>query len=308
MSRRLSVSTLWLITSTSAAFSSLGCDDALKDEALIQETRVLGARVEVAGDPQRSSPAPGESAHFELFVAAPGGALNVAYALSLCGVSPTNSGFPACASAPFATAFRAQPSSEAPALDFQVPADLNLAQAPHGFASGILCPDSEAVLDADGGAQCASGAGNAVAFEFDFAGPGQDNGNPQFQADSVSLDGLTWANGAPSDCASLSQVHAKTKHTLNVHMQDDDFDMLVPLTSEDPTRETLLLSQFSDAGTLAHTFASLDATTPAGLSSDVSWDAPSATDASGTIARFYFVVRDSRGGEDFTTRALCVVP
>jgi len=42
----------------------------------------------------------------------------------------------------------------------------------------------------------------------------------------------------------------------------------------------------------------------------VTWEAPPATEvpAAGLPVTFTFVVRDDRGGTDWTTRAACVVP
>lgn len=309
MSARKLLSWVLDCASSCAALLSVGCDTPLKTESLIQDTRVLGARVEVAGDPERASPAPGEQAHLHVFVAAPSGTLNIAYALSLCGVAPTESGFPPCGSAPFASVLQASPAASGPELDFEVPANLDLSATPHGFMSGVVCPDDSAELGSDGQAQCSSGPGDAMAFEFDFAGPGEDNDNPTFTPDSLTLDGATWsASAADASCpGTLSAVHAGTNHDFGVQMQDSDFDSLLQLSPQDPSRETLLVSQFSDAGQLANTFSSLTSATP-GLRSDVSWGAPTTANASGAIVHFYFVVRDTRGGEDFATRALCVVP
>ena len=43
---------------------------------------------------------------------------------------------------------------------------------------------------------------------------------------------------------------------------------------------------------------------------DVTWDAPAAAEvtAAGAAVTFTFVVRDDRGGTDWTTRTLCVTP
>jgi hypothetical protein len=303
--RRRKVSFLLL---RSAALLSSGCDDPLKSASLIEETRVLGARVEVAGDATRGSPGPGEPASFRLFMAAPNGAPNVAYAFVICGVSPTNSGFPSCKTAPFASVLQPDPSTAPPQLAFEVPADLDVTATPHGFANGVVCPDAAAEVDGNGGARCADGPGDAVGFEFDLSGPGQDNNNPNFTADSLTLDGAPWtATDGAAACAALLPVQAGSSHRLGVHMQDTDFDALRQVNAEDPARETLLLSQFSSRGTLAHTFVSLTPSTPE-LASEVSWDAPSKADEGGTVAYFYFVIRDSRGGEDFAVRALCVGP
>jgi hypothetical protein len=309
MSAFHSLSRIFALAVSGAVFLTFGCADPLKTESLIQETRVLGARVEAAGDAMRASPGPGERAHLDVFVAAPDGPPSVAYAISLCAVAPSNTGFPSCVGAPFATALQTQLGLGDPQLDFEVPADLDVSTTPHGFASGIVCPSSPAELTSDGGARCASGASDAFAFEFDFAGPGEDNDNPTFTANSLTLDGATWtASAVDASCpGTLSEVHAASKHSVGVQLQDTDFDSLVQMSPEDPSRETLLVSQFSDAGALLHTFDSLTPDTPA-LQSDVEWDAPAKTDSAGTIVHFYFVVRDSRGGEDFATRALCLVP
>jgi hypothetical protein len=145
-----------------------------------------------------------------------------------------------------------------------------------------------------------------VAFEFDFAGPGEDNQNPNFTGDSLTLDGLTWAaSDAAAACGALTQISARSTHQFGVQLTDGDFDSLVQQTSEDPARETILLSQFSTAGKLEHTFVSL---TPSAASSMTNWDAPSQADGGGTVVHFYFVIRDSRGGEDLAERTLCVTP
>jgi hypothetical protein len=308
MSARTPLSKISVLAISSATLLISGCDDPLKSASLIEETRVLGARVEVAGDPTRGSPGPGERAHFRLFVAAPDGAPNVAYAFALCGVTPTNSGFPTCKTTLFATAFQADPSTANPEFDFDVPADLDVTAIPHGFVSGIVCPDVGAELTADGGARCTDGPGASIGFEFDFAGPGQDNGNPTFTADSLTLDAAPWAASDPNaTCDTLPPAAAGTTRGIGIRLQDTDFDSLVRVSPEDPTRETLLISQFSSAGKLAHTFGSLTPSSPA-LTSQVSWTAPAKADAGGSVVHFYFVVRDSRGGEDLATRALCVVP
>lgn len=270
-----------------AALAAFGCDDPLKEESLIEETRVLGARLEVVGDPGRASPAPGETAHFSAFLAAPDGAASASYAFSVCGVQPTNSGFPSCATPVFGSTEQADPLPGNPSFDFTVPADLDTSATPHGFISGTV-------------------AGEPVAFELDFAGPGEDNENPQFTADSLTLDGNAWpAPDAAATCDALPQIALGSKHTFGVALADSDFDTLTQTTQEDPTRETILLSQFSTSGKLAHLFVSLTPQTP---TSSTTWDAPSKPDPSGAITHFYFVIRDSRGGEDLAERALCVSP
>jgi len=289
-----------------AAFVAFGCDDPLREESLIQETRVLGARVEVEGDAGRASPAARETAHFSAFLAAPDGAPSAGYALSVCGVQPTNSGFPSCATPAFGSVLQPDSRLGNPNFDFTVPADLDTSKTPHGFVRGLICPNDTAAVDANGDPSCAAGPGETIAFEFDFAGPGEDNQNPSFAADSLTLDGNPWpVPDESAGCEALPQVALGTKHSFGVALRDSDFDSLVQTTAEDPTRETILLSQFSTAGKLAHLFVSLTPQTP---TSSTDWDAPSQADAANPITHFYFVIRDSRGGEDLAERALCIAP
>ncbi|HEY0463485.1 MAG TPA: hypothetical protein VGC79_04720, partial [Polyangiaceae bacterium] len=90
-------------------------------------------------------------------------------------------------------------------------------------------------------------------------------------------------------------------------LASSDFETLTQQTSVDPGRETLLVSPFSSTGKLSNGFLSLTADTPPD-ERRVYWDAPAVSEAPPRLVRFYFVVRDARGGEDFAQRALCVVP
>ena len=272
----------------SALLLTLGCDDPLKSLALIEETRVLGARVEVAGDPARGSPRPGEQAAVRFFVAGPEGQPDVSYALSVCGVSPTNNGFPACSGSEFAMAQQAQPSAQSPSLAFEIPTDLDVLATPHGLVSGQI-------------------AGGEVAFEFELGSATHSNANPSFDSGELTLDGAPWpvtTDAAP--CGDLLTVTAGSRHELGAQLDDENFEPLAQLTSLDPARETLLLSEFSNAGSLDHAFTSLGPDTQE--RARAIWHAPTKAEESGTLVRFYFVVRDMRGGEDFATRAACVLP
>lgn len=300
----LSHSLVWALLG--AAFCVMSCEDSLKSVSLIEETRVLGARVEVTGDPGRSSPQPGEQATARLFVAAPNEPAQLSYALSVCAVSPVNSGFPSCAGAPFAARVQPEPVSTAPELAFRVPPDLDLSATPHGFVSALVCPDSPLEVDANGVPRCANGAGTEVRFEFDLGGPEHENRSPSITEAALTLDGKPWLPSAATACAGdLPTAREGTQHTLGITLEDGAFEELPRTTEVEPARETLLVSQFSSAGKLDHAFLSLRADTPA-ADRQVSWEAPGAGGDTPTLVRFYFVVRDARGGEDLATRALCV--
>jgi hypothetical protein len=286
-----------------------GCDDSLKSVSLLEETRVLGARVEVEADEGRSSPNVGEGASLRLLVAAPDGQPHFSYALSVCAVRLTNNGFPPCASAPFASAASVEPSDAEARLDFRVPEEIDLNSTPHAFASGLVCPDSGLNLAPDRPASCLTGSGTEVAFEFALGGPEQNNHSPTFASDSLFFDGEPWSTSTDASCdrGSLPQVKAKSLHTLRIDLADSDFEPLTQQTSVDPRLETLLVSPFSSAGKLGHGFLALSADTPP-EQRRVSWEAPAISSTDLGLVRFYFVVRDARGGQDFAQRALCIVP
>jgi len=306
MTARDHVLSTWLIA---LALGSNGCDDPLKSVSLLAETRVLGARVEVDADPTRSSARPGEHAALRFFVAAPDGEPRFSYALSVCAVPLTNSGLPSCAGAPFASGLRAEAGREDARLDFRVPEDLDLAVTPHAFATGLICANSGLDFDGQGAPICTAGSGTEVAFEFELGSAEQSNRSPTFGAGAFSLDGEPWPHNEQGSCddGSLPSVTEKARSTLAVDLVGTDFEHLVPQTSLEPSRETLLLSPFASAGKLAHGFLSLSADSSR-EQRQVTWEAPETEDGRPRMIHFYFVVRDARGGEDFATRALCVVP
>ena len=78
-----------------------------------------------------------------------------------------------------------------------------------------------------------------------------------------------------------------------------------------PARERLQISQFTTAGKLKSQFSFVESTDESATTTvDVTWDAPEAAEvpAAGVAVTFTFVVRDNRGGADWTTRTLCVTP
>src|SRR6185369_4681150 len=292
-----------------AGLFNAGCDDSLKDVALIEETRVVGARVELVRDTTQGAPSPGEQASLRWFVVAPNGQPNFSYALSVCSVAPTNVRFPPCAGATFVTAERLDASGAEARLNFVVPADTDLQATPNALARGLLCPDSGLNPGAGGRPSCISGSGKEVAFEFPLGGTADANRNPGFTDDAFLLDGEAWLASEETSCdtGSLRQVAQKSAHAIRITLPDSDFEPLAQPTSVDPARETLLVSPFSSAGKLDHGFLSLSADT-APEQRRVSWAAPALSGGLSTLVRFYFVVRDTRSGEDFASRALCVVP
>lgn len=279
----------WMI---GAALLLASCSDPLKDVELVVETRVLGAKVEVSGEPGRASPAPGEAATVRWLVVAPEPEPALGWALSVCGAAAEGSGLPACADAPFAEASLLEPAPGEPRLDFTVPAETTATSL---AVLGTMCPSSAPAA----GGGCEDGGGTAVSFDFALA-PGEVNHHPTIEPEAVSFDGAPWEAG--SDCTLLPAVAPGSTHALELALDEDDREALVPETSADPDREALQASHFATGGELQRAFTIIQADSDE-LGVSVEWKAP----AEGVV-RFFFVVRDARGGSDWLERAVCVAP
>jgi hypothetical protein len=259
----------------------VGCTDPLKDPASITDVRVLGARVEVDSAPERATPAPGESASVRWLVAAPQLEPEFAWSLVACE-SAYGAELETCDDYAFARASEREPTTLAPELAFSLP---DSSEAPTISLLGMI-------------------AGTAVRLDVPVATETLSNRNPALDADAISFDGFVWNAG--TDCAELPEVGPGSKHTLSLALAEDDREPLVTKYSADPERETLRVSHFSTHGELERAFSSFGADARE-LDARLSWIAPRAAE-SGDIMRFYFVVRDLRGGSDWLERAVCFEP
>lgn len=287
-----------------------GCDDPLKPVDIVEEPRVLGARIEVAGDPDRASPHPGEAAHVTWLVATPSGDAVSGFALGACSATPLNAGLSECREAPFTIA-SAAPSTDRPRFDFTVPAELDPSAAPLLAVQGRLCPESSGSFEGDQ-ARCSDGAGLRVNLDFLVARSDDINQNPNFSADSILLDDAGWplVPIAGEGCTGLGLPelsYTGDEHTIVVALPDSARQPLVQKSSADPKRESLRIAHFATAGELTSAFSNLLESDPA-TSVSFGWKAPQDAPAEGRLVRFWFVVRDGRGGSDFTVRALCALP
>jgi hypothetical protein len=144
---------------------------------------------------------------------------------------------------------------------------------------------------------------------------GDVNHNPTAER-AFTLDGGVWpALAAAADpCEQGPRISAGSEnHVIGYTTEGSDrepytIEMGSPAVAV-PGRESLQISQFTTAGKLKSQFSFVEATDEnATTTVDVRWDAPAADDvpAAGEAVTFTFVVRDDRGGTDWTTRALCV--
>lgn len=278
-----------------------GCDDPLKSVELIDEPRVLGARVEVMDAPETAAPAPGESASVRFLLASPSLSQSLGFALSVCPAAERNGSRSACNGEVFASTSSANGDASEASLSFDVPADLDASG--RLAILGIVCPDGSPSKD---GTSCdGADPGTPVQLELELAHDGDVNQNPELQPDSIGFDDDTWPELAAvdGDCAGLGfvEVAAGSQHTLDIALDEADRDPLPRTSKLDPTRESLQLSHFATAGDLTRAFETIawDSTE---LDRRVEWTAPNEAG----LVRFWLVLRDFRGGSAFVERAVCV--
>lgn len=142
-------------------------------------------------------------------------------------------------------------------------------------------------------------------LELELSREGDANSNPELQAEAIAFDDQTWPELAPvaGDCTGLGfpEVDVLSSHSVTVRLDESDRDVLPRPSELDPAREALQLSHFVSGGDISRAFESI-AWDSSELNRTVTWKAP---DAAGLV-RFWFVLRDLRGGGAFVTRAVCV--
>ena len=297
-SNRLGTSVASFAVPALLALASTGCDDALTRVDLVANLRVLGARVEVDGEPGRASPLPGETASVRWLVADRHPEPPLGWTLSACEAAPPGSSLPSCAAEPFATASADVPVAGEPRIDLVVPEETTAGAL---ALFGVVCPDSEPVATADS-LDCAGPGGRLVSLDFILGTDSLVNTNPTIDPEAFELDGVAMPEGL--DCATLPTVARSSSHELELRLEESDRDAIDPTSSAEPPKEELQVSHFTTAGKLERAFTVFEAS-DTNLAARVSWKAPSEVPLDG-FARLFFVVRDMRGGSDWIERAVCI--
>lgn len=304
-----------LLSGVIALLFVAGCGPTFDPASLIETTRVVGARVEVEGAPDRASPQPGETATVTWLVTSPGAPPPLGWTFALCAAGATA---PACLAAPLA---RFDGTSTPPRIAVAIPSAAELGGATSVNVYGGLCAGDDAAPEFDpqtGLASC-PGGGGATTVSLDLALQRGDDANHNPTADrAFTLDGAAWPALMAGDdaCVQGPRVTAGSKgHVLGDVAEGSDREVYMAALGDPPvatpTRESLQLSRFTTAGKLKSQFSFVEATDEsATTTATVAWDAPEASEVSGagTAVTFTFVARDDRGGTDWTTRALCVTP
>ena len=279
--------------------AAAGCNNDLPVASELTATRVMGARVQVAADPGRAVVTPGESANVEWLVAGPTDPGPFPWAIALCtGVEGD------CVDAP-----------GAPTTGTGLPIDVPFT-AP---AAGVLVGNQVPLM---GGMLGTIVARYAIPVDSDGSPP---NHHPNLANDELDFAGAVWTTpvvgdaGGPCDGSDGAPVVRATPTGADAVDQEirlvtdaDDRETIVTDPSTGATGpEELQISNFSTAGKFTASYAAIFSTdTRPDADVTMKWEPPKVADvpAAGLTVQFHFVVRDGRGGLDWTHRSACVVP
>lgn len=293
------------------------CGDPLLDPQRIERPRVLGARLEVDGDEMRSSPSAGDSVTVRWLVAAPASPLASSYAFAACGLTAEQSNDPVeCADQPFALLIREASDVAAPVLQFQVPAEFTAARL---GVVGQFCANGETTPLADG-FDCVGDGARALPASFDtLTSQRVPNRNTSLAAAAPRFAGAEWlppdGSEAGQPCAELpasgalpkwSRASGETRVGLDLDTAQRE---AIEVDEVGPARETLQLSLMATAGRLKQAYVVVEPEDERAIVPvDVGYRLPQQLAEQGLVVRFYFVLRDLRGGVDWLVRDACVVP
>jgi hypothetical protein len=295
-----------------ATFFTLGCGPTFDPASLVTSTRVVGAHVGSSGADDRASVAPGESAKVTWLVTAPAAVPALQWAFALC--TPGADGALGCTSPPLAV-FTG--TGNPPTAPITMPSADVLGAATHLTLFGRICDTGAPAFDPQtGNPSCADGAGTTASVAIFVQTPDDVNHNPVADR-GLTFDGQPWpALAAGADpCAAGPMVVAGTEdHELALATDGADRETYTALLGDPPVptqkREALQVSFFTTAGKLKSPFVFIEAADPGPQPpAALHWNAPKVDDVTApTPITFTFVVRDGRGGADWTSRAACVTP
>jgi hypothetical protein len=303
-----------------------GCSNDLPVASVLERTRVLGARVEIASDPGRAEVSPGEAATVAWVVAGPAAPATLDWAFALCTTSTAGA---ACREAP-------QPIAAGSGLPvvaaFTTPDAAALGTDALPLMLGEVCADGTLGVDptsantATGTCAGVGASGTSVQFVVPVAADGATpNRHPVLSNDVIQLGGVDWDPATTTAAAAGDACDATTglpvvtatpagkdavKQEIRIVSDGDDRESFTPPGKTAAQLEELQISNFTTAGKFESSYAAIFATdTRPDADVTVKWEPPAAAtvDGGGEVVLFYLVVRDLRGGLDWTSRALCLL-
>jgi hypothetical protein len=298
-----------------ATIALAGCEGPFTPASYIEKPRVVGAAVSVAAEPGRAWVKPGEPATVTWLTVARQDPTPLEWTFVLCvGANGV------CAGAPLSV-LSGQGTTASVAFTTPDGATLGATQSP--ILMGAICAGGDLSIDAATMIPSCRGAGASgtnTVFVVPVQRGDETDHHPSLGDDRLQLGGADWpvtataAAGEPGAAcdasAGMPMVAAGAgKQTIRLVSNANDRETYLSGEPAVAKLEELQISQFTTAGKLKFSYSSIPAT-DARPDADVEimWDPPAATEvpATGVVVEFHFVVRDLRGGIDWTHRALCL--
>ena len=263
---------------------------------------------------------PGEAAAVEWLVAGPSAPATLDWAFALCTTGGAD-----CADAPPPIAA----GSGAPVVvPFTTPDAAALGTDLLPLMLGVVCADGTVGIDPNAPLPTCTGpgaSGTPVRFTIPVAPDGATpNRHPVFSQRRHRAGGRGVGSGdrdggdgrrlrrddrLPVVTATAAGVEAVKQH-IRIVSDGDDRETFTPEGAAAAQLEEIQISNFTTAGKFESSYAAIFATdTRPDADVTVKWEPPKAATvgAAGQVVTFHFVVRDLRGGLDWTSRALCAV-
>lgn len=249
----------------------LGCDDDLPVATLIEDTRMLGSRIEVVGDEDRSTPHPGETARVTYALAAPRPGVKAGRIHSLliqCTFPDRYTGIPICQE--FLDLLEGDPDalgaelgSSTQRLRFKCKADEQIGfggvamaciegapvievpvsddfKRPAKLVRGVVCDGGTPYFDASDPALFGCDGGDktipmfdSIAIAYDGS---QDNVNPDPEAVSFQVNGRNW-RAVELDMDRLDEDHCSEWARAEGLPRLDPFDHRIRISVSRDTME-----------------------------------------------------------------------
>jgi hypothetical protein len=300
-----------------AALAAAACDDPLTDPALIAGPRIVGARVSDATEPGVAAPSAGAAAHIDWLVLSDGPG-DFSANVNLCRAAPSVLGAPRCEGPVFLEQTLSGHFGQVLSLDFELPSAL--APGAAWLAWLGFCDTGQAQFDAGQSLYRCAGAQPTSGFYRGFIPAGTPNRNPSLADDELLLDGALWPEppggdadpvaGAPCRGAGLPALAMGQTSSVAFELGGDDREPLEspPGTYGAHPRESLVFTHLASHSGLARAFSAIDFDAP-----EVRFEVPFEPDAEdtppeGEALSLYLLVRDERGGVDWTRRDACLLP
>lgn len=277
----------------------VACSEGASEVSSIDYARVLAVRVEVDADPTRATPRFDEAAHARVLVSGPEGAVAVHYAMSLCVAGPVNGTLPTCTGATLAAVMPDTPS-ESPVLTWSGLSTPEIGDAEALLIVGTVCEQGVPATDVSQPGLCVAPRSAGVSFVgavtlLDDAAT-RLNHHPSLAAASARFDDAQWPT---SDCIHVARDGKP--HSVSISLRDANRE------SVEGEPETLQLSWFTSIGALDRHYTVLESDVLEDTPLTVTWTAPRSTDATDNgTAHITIVLRDQRGGVDWTERLICL--